>query len=632
MNAAFQHTQADLPATPQAAGPAAGPPPELPDAAPRPAASGSQELAELVGWMALSLGVLSALNFVAVRNGYLDAATARLLGELTFLVLTLIFVMRALRRTDLMARQVTEQADLMASVLNNTQANITLLAPIRNAAGRTTDFRYIFTNPANERTTGRTASEMQQSTLLTLFPGIEQTDFFAKLRHTAQTGEPTHLLFPYQQDGINGWFDITFKKQGDNVLFTSLDVTELKRQQQALQKAEVRQQSEARLHALLMQAPVAIAIFRGVELTIELANDEHLRFWGRTAAEVIGRPVFEAIPEATGQGYEAIFERVLQTGQPYTAQEQYVELNRHGQREDIWVDVTYQPLREGDTVTGVMEVVHDCTAQVLARQQIEAVVAERTQLLQQANAELTRSNEHLQQFAYVASHDLQEPLRKIQSFGNMIAQQYQTELGPTGQDMLRRMQNAASRMSQLVHDLLAYSRLATQQQPFQPVPLQAVVEAVLCDNELTIRTRQAQVEVGTLPTLPADPSQMQQLFSNLIGNALKYVSPGTVPQVRIACRHIAITELPTGLLLPPKAGESMRHCHEISVTDNGIGFDEQYLDRIFGMFQRLVGRSQYEGSGMGLAICKRVVDNHGGAITARSTPGQGSTFVVYLPG
>ncbi len=239
--------------------------------------------------------------------------------------------------------------------------------------------------------------------------------------------------------------------------------------------------------------------------------------------------------------------------------------------------------------------------------------------------ELSRSNTELAQFAYVASHDLQEPLRKIQAFSTMLTEQYAPALDPTAQDIIRRMQTATGRMQELIRGLLAYSRLNTEKPVFRSVALNDLVMDVQGDLETAIRERQAQIEVGPLPVVSGNALQLRQLLQNLLSNALKFTPTGRVPQVRIQARTIAASP---ALGLPATAAGNYV---EISVKDSGIGFEEKYVDRIFNLFQRLHGRNEYTGTGIGLAVCKKVVDNHGGYLTARSEPGQGATFLVYLP-
>ncbi|GAB3316888.1 hypothetical protein GCM10027299_07690 [Larkinella ripae] len=244
----------------------------------------------------------------------------------------------------------------------------------------------------------------------------------------------------------------------------------------------------------------------------------------------------------------------------------------------------------------------------------------------QANiGELNRSNQELAEFAYVASHDLQEPLRKIQSFGTLLLEQFAPEISPPAQDIIQRMHAAAERMHVLIKDLLAYSRLNTRHQPFRPVNLNTLVGEVLGDLEYNIQDKSAQIDLNPLPTVKGNPLQLRQMFQNLLSNALKFSSPDHAPHVQVSAQQVNIFDIPVAMRNREPSYLA------ISVQDNGIGFDERYHDRIFQLFQRLHGRDQYAGTGIGLTICKKVAEMHGGTIAARSHPGQGATFTVYLP-
>ncbi|PSM47055.1 histidine kinase [Chroococcidiopsis sp. CCALA 051] len=249
------------------------------------------------------------------------------------------------------------------------------------------------------------------------------------------------------------------------------------------------------------------------------------------------------------------------------------------------------------------------------------------QLLEQEtrySQELARSNAELQQFASIASHDLQEPLRKIQAFGNRLQEKYGELLNEQGADYIRRMQNAAQRMQILIDDLLVFSRITTRAQPFITVNLAKIAKEVLSDLEVLIQQTEAQVELSELPSIHADPLQMRQLLQNLIGNALKFRRKNEPPRVKIYSQIIDNREQLTENLLNT-------YLCQITVEDNGIGFDQKYCDRIFQVFQRLHGRSEYEGTGIGLAICRKIVERHGGSIAAESKPSQGAKFIVTLP-
>jgi light-regulated signal transduction histidine kinase (bacteriophytochrome) len=227
--------------------------------------------------------------------------------------------------------------------------------------------------------------------------------------------------------------------------------------------------------------------------------------------------------------------------------------------------------------------------------------------------ELERSNAALNEFAFVASHDLQEPLRKIVSFGERLGTTAGPLLEGNPRQYLDRMLDAAMRMRTLIGDLLAYSQIATSATSFAPTSLAAVAREVVADLETAIADADGRIDVGTLPAIDADALQMRQLFQNLLGNALKFRRSSVPPVVRLG------------------ASLSDDRVCTITVTDNGIGFKQEHDEKIFRMFERLHSRAQFQGSGMGLAICRKIVERHGGTIAATSTAGEGTTFVVTLP-
>ena len=228
-------------------------------------------------------------------------------------------------------------------------------------------------------------------------------------------------------------------------------------------------------------------------------------------------------------------------------------------------------------------------------------------------AALERSAEELTSFAYIASHDLQEPLRKIIAFGDRLAVKFGSVLNDTGKDYIERMQKSALRMKGLIDDLLQFSRVTMHSETFQEINLNEVILEVLSDLEVQIERTEGRVEVDTLPKIEGGEFQMRQLFQNLISNGLKYHSDEVAPVIKI------------------KYAGFDNDLEEIHIEDNGKGFDEKHLDRIFRPFERLHGHSEYGGTGMGLAICYKIVAHHKGHITAKSQPNQGATFIVKLP-
>lgn len=400
-----------------------------------------------------------------------------------------------------------------------------------------------------------------------------------------------------------------------------------------------RRQVEAQLRNLVQQAPVAMLLVKGESLVIELVNESMLELLHRQA-DILGKPLLDALPELREQVLVERCRQVYQTGIPDQSWGLAIPVQRDERVETGYFNVLLTPYYEGNAITGVLEICTEVTELVQANQDLAASehryrqlsaeldeqVRQRTQQLQSSVFDLQRSNANLQQFAYVASHDLQEPLRKIQSFSDLLKAHYAGELGD-GMDHLERMQAAASRMSILIKDLLTYSRISTRQETSRSVPLTQVVNAALNDLELVIRETSATVQIEPLPTVQGDASQLGQLFQNLLNNALKFRRPGVQPLIRVDAHPVATADLPA-LVKPARPAEVY---YRIDVADNGVGFDEKYIDRIFQVFQRLHGKNTYAGTGIGLAICEKVVVNHGGAITATSQPGQGATFSVYLP-
>jgi PAS domain S-box-containing protein len=301
---------------------------------------------------------------------------------------------------------------------------------------------------------------------------------------------------------------------------------------------------------------------------------------------------------------------------------------RHADGQYYWYLSVSQPVRDTEQRVlewvGALTNIHDqkTRAQWLEQQVEERTAALREEIEERTRAqnvvqamatELKRSNQELEAFASVASHDLQEPLRKILAFGERLVRQQRDKFTDTGRDQLDRIMNAANRMRRLIEDLLSYSRVTTRVRPFTPTNLSEVVEGVLSDLEIRVVQSKAKIHVDDLPTIDADPVQMRQLFQNLISNALKFNPPDKPPVVSITARSV-----------------SQEHV-QLAISDQGIGFEPRFLDRIFLIFQRLHGVQEYEGTGIGLAICKKIVDRHHGTITAESELGKGATFIVTLP-
>ncbi|CAN5181953.1 N/A [soil metagenome] len=254
------------------------------------------------------------------------------------------------------------------------------------------------------------------------------------------------------------------------------------------------------------------------------------------------------------------------------------------------------------------------------KEHLEQQIEIRTQKIQRAsdklqklNLELQRSNRELEEFAYIASHDLQEPLRKIQSFSNLLQEEYRESLHGDATLYLDRILNAASRMRKLINDLLEYSRVSRSKHFIQSIDIKTVIVSVLTDLELYIKETHTTITIDDIPKIEADPLLMQQLFQNLIINAIHYRHPERKPIITISAKMTKEKYI------------------TISIKDNGIGFDEQYADKIFKIFERLYSKQEKTGTGIGLAICRKIVEQHNGTITAKSKKDIGATFLITLP-
>jgi len=282
----------------------------------------------------------------------------------------------------------------------------------------------------------------------------------------------------------------------------------------------------------------------------------------------------------------------------------------------------------------------DITLQRNTEYELESLVQIRTEELQATNEELettneelaetndnlSRSNEELAQYAYVASHDLQEPLRKIRVFSDILSNQ--AGLPAHNKPMVEKISQASERMTLLIKDLLEFSRLLNSEKLFRTVELTPVITEVINDFELVITEKKAKITVdGHMPVIDAVPLQMNQLFYNLVNNALKFVAAGEAPEIEIASKALSAAEVKNHM---PRFNRNTAY-YDITVKDKGIGFDIKYADQIFEVFKRLHGREVYPGSGIGLALCRRIVVNHGGHLYAESEPGKGTTFHIILP-
>jgi PAS domain S-box-containing protein len=339
------------------------------------------------------------------------------------------------------------------------------------------------------------------------------------------------------------------------------------------------------------------------EQRIHLFNAGAEEMFGYTADEVLGRPLELLIPERYRAAHEAEhlpgFARAHQTARRMGERREVFGLRRSGEEFPAEVSISKVDV-DGRRMYNA--VVRDVTE----RKRYETALRERGEALARSNAEL-------EQFAYVASHDLQEPLRMVASYTQLLQRRYQGKLDEQADKYIHFAVDGAQRMQGLINDLLALSRVGTQGKPFAAVDVRAIVDRVLRWLGRAIEESGGRVEVGPLPAVMGDAGQLEQLFQNLIANALKFRRPDVAPLVQVSAE--------------PGPGRGWT----FAVRDNGIGFEQQFAEQIFVVFQRLHTRSEYPGTGVGLAIVKKIVERHGGTIWAEGRPGEGATFHFTIP-
>jgi PAS domain S-box-containing protein len=390
--------------------------------------------------------------------------------------------------------------------------------------------------------------------------------------------------------------------------------------------------SEDRFRTMVNAVPQSIWI-TDAEGRAEFLNEHWCNYCGEPFSETTATEISvkHLHPEDAPKVMQA-FSKAMQTGEPWEIEQR----NRSKDGEYRWFLNRATPYRDPATgkITkwfGVGIDIHDrkLAEQALRKseEELEKKVQERTRELEKANEELRRSNQNLEEFAYAASHDMKEPIRKIHFFADRLKERLSSKLEEEDRRYFERLEMGSKRMSSLIDDLLLYSHVSRGVRLDETVDLNQTLAFVLDDLELHMEEKCARIEVGPLPTIKGQQRQLQQLFENLLANALKYSKPEMAPEVTITSGLVNGKEMAVH-----HSGIERERCyHLIEVKDNGIGFNQEDADRIFNVFTRLHGNSEYKGTGVGLSIARKVVQNHGGYIWAESTPGEGAIFKILLP-
>jgi len=514
--------------------------------------------------------------------------------------------------SDITALKEAEQArqqetELLQAILDHTQTGIAVMQSVRNECGQVIDFRFTHLNPDAERITQRRRGDLIGQQYSVAWPEARTNGVLGWHIRVAQTGEPAKINgVPITVGPYTGWYNIRIRPFNDGVIATFVDVT-------ALKKAELAtQQQTDLLRSVLDSSSNAIIAFSTVRDVMSGAvidfryvahNEANRRNMNRSDEDILGHTMLEFFPDMRQMGLFDRFVEVVMSGEGVQFEQEFRAGGWQG-----WYELSARKWGDGIVLTLV-----DITGSKGNLQKME-----------QTNRDLRHANDNLRQFAHVASHDLQEPLRKILAFSDMLQLKFGEALSEEGHELIGRMQSAARRMSVLIKDVLAYSRISTHREVFQPVSLTEVMADLGQELQQQLVQHNARLQVDSLPTVWGDRSQLRQLFDNLLTNALKFRSADRQLVVHMNHQTVSGPQLPEGL--DPEVTY-----YEISFSDNGIGFEERYADRIFQVFQRLHARHTYDGTGVGLAICKRVVENHRGAITALGKPDEGATFRIYLP-
>lgn len=490
-------------------------------------------------------------------------------------------------------------------ILDASVNGIFAAAAIRDHEGDIIDFLIQRINPAFTQVLGLTEQQVKGRLMLSLFPESKETGVFDMHKRVCETGVPEKM--EVESENKKEWYYISSVKLNEGILVTFQDITAQKKATEAIE------QQRNLLKNILDHSPVGISVTavtrdeNGVVVDGRtlIANDHAAAFTQMSKEELLSKTITEIDPNIlTSSLYQQAL-HTLKTGNPFHTQYYFSPLDR-------WLELSVAKM-DADHLVNIFT---DVTS--IKEAQLE---------LERSFEELKRSNANLEEFAYAASHDMKEPLRKIRFYADLLNIHLKGKLNEVDQRYLQRIEKATERMTLLVEDLLLYSQVNRGTNLLEWVNLNDKIQLVLEDLELLVREKQAVISVGNLPTVKGHRRQLQQIFTNLIANALRYSKPNEIPRIELQAQTVAGQE--TGLKLLPE--EMTKLFHLIEVRDNGIGFEQKDAESIFNVFTQLHDSKEERGTGLGLAIARKAAENHGGYITAESKPGRGSTFKVYLP-
>lgn len=455
-----------------------------------------------------------------------------------------------------------------------------------------------------------------------MMPVMDGVELLKHLKENSATAEIPVVLITAragEESRIEG-----FETGADDYLVKPFSARELlARIKVQMELSKKRNAVNRQLTDLFVQAPTAIVILKGPEFVFELANDRALEIISRTKMEVSGRKAAEVMPELAAQGFIQLMEQVYYSGERVVVEETPLRYTSHGQEVSIFVKFVFQPLIDEDgSISGIMILGDDVSPQVLARKKIEENEENLEKQVAQRTGELLKANKELESFNYVASHDLQEPLRKIQTFINLVEKNKDNP--EATEKYFQKINQSTQRMRDLIQSILVYSRLSKTGEELVDTDLNKILSDVTSDLELLMEEKGATIQSDHLPVIKANALQMHQLFSNLISNSIKFSRQS--PMIRIQAQVVAGKEMNLADKINPQ-----QQYLRLTFRDNGIGFEPRFKEQIFNLFQRLHGKDEFSGTGIGLSIVKKIVEQHNGFIEADSQPGEGAVFNIWIP-
>jgi len=517
----------------------------------------------------------------------------------------------AFKKIDRDRARIKNSEGFLQNILGTTNNVICYFEAVRDDGDTINDFVVSYTNDQIVKYTDKDLTDISGHRISEVYPILFQNGVFEILVDCTENDKTVKFDRSYEYDHRTLWFSSTAEKLWDGVSVTSRNSTSEKK-------------AEDNLRKLNEQLEIQNAVLIDAEAIAKMGNYR----WNLERDSVEVSENYYRLLDCEPEEFDSCWENFRPFVHPEDL-EMYDEKGRMAKEQNSFEEYTYRVISKKANLkylntTGhfiqngderiLVGVIQDITQQIRNEQK-----------LRDRNLELQRSNLEKEAFNRVVSHDLQEPLRKIQLFISMIFDNDREKLPEKSRTYFLKIQNAAHRMQALIQSLLTYSNIKKSKKDFEPVDLNLVLDKVEDDLVVPIQDTGATVVVNPLPIINGIPFQMEQLFTNLIGNSLKYGKKGVVPKILLESQRVHRNQITEDFV------KKSKNYHKISIVDNGIGFDPKNVDKIFELFQRLHGRSEYSGTGIGLSICKKIVENHNGYIRATGEVGLGATFYIYLP-